>query len=88
MSKDKINRYTCPDGHQTITIDIDDGTTPMFLNCRTNACGKQATSSFYQVPDGLLPEYEWYKPTDIKKVEKISRDHVRRGGLLIRKIRK
>lgn len=87
MPKDKVNVYTCRDGHQTITVDIDQGTTPFMLSCRTPNCGKLARSCMYQCDQDLKPEYEWYKPTDIKKVEKVSREHVRMGGLLIRKIK-
>lgn len=84
--KGKINVYVCPQGHQTITIDKDEGTTPFKLGCRTPNCGQLATSQFYQVDQSLMPEYEWYKPTDIKKVAKNLKEHVRMGGLIIRKI--
>jgi len=32
--ENKINVYTCPKGHKTVTIDTDEGTTPMMLMCR------------------------------------------------------
>jgi hypothetical protein len=86
-SKPRINSYDCPRGHSTVTIDVDEGVTPMFLNCRTVNCGLQARSSFYHVPVGLKPEFEWYKPTDIKKLNPAEKEHVNKGGLLIRKIK-
>lgn len=86
----KINIYTCPNGHQTVTIDIDEGTTPMMLRCRQmlnqkHACTEMASSAWYNCDQSLTPEYEWYKP-DIKKVAKWEKEHVRMGGLLIRKL--
>lgn len=87
MSKGKINVYECPDGHQTVTIDLEDGTTPMMMNCRTPNCGKTSCSKWYRVDQNLKPEFEWFKPTDMKKLNPAERDHVQRGGLLIRKIK-
>lgn len=91
--KGKKNVYTCPHGHKTVTVDVDDGTTPFMLRCRQRAddgkhnCTEMARSSFYQVNQSLEAEFEWYKP-DIKKVSKSEKEHVRMGGLLIRKIKK
>lgn len=80
-----INCYTCSAGHKTVTIDRDEGTTPMFLNCQEQDCGKQAISSMYMDCDGLVPEHEWYKP-NILDVSPMDMEHVLMGGLLIRKI--
>lgn len=32
--KGRYNVYACPHKHYTVTIDVDDGTTPVFLGCR------------------------------------------------------
>lgn len=79
--KRRINVYTCASGHDTVTIDMDHGTTPMFLGCKT--CGKQATSHMYRCSQDLIPEWEWYapNPTDCAEYEL---DHVLSGGLLLR----
>ena len=97
--KGRYNVYTCPDGHHTVTLDVDDGVTPMFLACRHDGtetgCMKRATSSCY--PDGPLPEFlrekfeqfgwEWYRPSlkwaRRKGPEML--DHVLRGGLDLRR---
>lgn len=85
--KDKINVYTCPVGHQTITIDRDQGTTPFMMGCKHEGCKQMAQSCMYNnAVQSLTPEYEWYKPLDIKKVPKHFVEHVNMGGLLIRNI--
>lgn len=81
--KPRLNIYSCADGHDTVTIDKDHGTTPMFMDCKT--CGKQATSHWYNVPKGLIPTWEWYKP-NISDVNDYEMDHVLSGGLLLRPI--
>ena len=88
--RNKINTYTCPNGHVTVTISLDEGVTPFMLRCKQklNAkhdCTDFAKSAFYQCDQSLTPEYEWYKPIDIKKVSKDLREHVRNGGLILRK---
>jgi len=79
--------------HQIVTIDRDEGNTPMFIDCPV--CGSRATSSMYMVDQDLIPTHEWYKPTEryIQKLKKIDSgwarqtvDHCERGGLLFREI--
>lgn len=84
----KINTYTCSQGHVTVTVNKDTGTTPMMITCRTKNCGQTSRSAWYNCEQTLHPEYEWFKPVDIKKVSKHLREHVKLGGLLIRKIAK
>jgi len=36
----------------------------------------------------LPPEYEWYKPDSLKGLNPGEKEHVRKGGLLLRKIKK
>jgi hypothetical protein len=78
----KINTYTCENGHVTVTVDVDKGTTPMLLDCPK--CGKLSRSAWYKCDQNLKPEYEWYKPTG--NVHRRDREHVKAGGLLIRQI--
>lgn len=36
----RYNAYACDRGHHNLTLDLDEGTTPMFLTCRrTDGCG-------------------------------------------------
>jgi hypothetical protein len=92
--KGKINTYTCPAGHVTVTIDTDDGTTPMVLRCRQkhddgkHNCTEFAKSAWYRCDQSLPPEYEWYKPASTKGLHGDEKSHVEMGGLLIRKIKK
>lgn len=81
----KVNQYTCDTCGQTITtIDRDYGTTPFRLYCRvTDDCDGNMCSHHYMVDQTLTPDYEWYKPT---KAKGANREHVKLGGLLIRKI--
>ena len=60
----RINVYTCPKGHETITVDKDTGVTPMMLACKTEGCQEMGRSSFYRVPPGLTPTHEWYAPNE------------------------
>jgi hypothetical protein len=90
--KGKINVYTCPAGHKTVTIDTDDGVTPMMMGCRQKAddgkhnCTEFARSAWYRCDSTLTPEYEWYKPESMKGLNKAEKEHVVLGGLLLRKI--
>lgn len=89
----KINTYTCSQGHQIITIDRDEGVTPMFINCPF--CEKEgkeniSTSCMYSCPQDWVPTHEWYKPQheEIAMLREDFKDHIERGGLLFREIKK
>lgn len=94
----RINAYHCPVCRAYIvTVDIHEGTTPMFLSCRsTRGCRGQMYSMGYppqpwpaEAPKPI-PTWEWYTPVGAE-AEAVRRDpdawdHVRRGGLLIRPV--
>lgn len=88
----KINIYTCPAGHTTVTIDIDEGVTPMMIRCTKKAedgkhnCTEFARSAWYHCNQALTPEYVWYKPAFLNGLNKDEKEHVTKGGLLLRKI--
>jgi len=92
MLEPRINVYTCEKcGGYTTTVDVDEGVTPFFLRCRTTpGCDGFGHSSFY--PRDLKPKhipkptFEWYKPSGkkYKRLDAESKEHVDRGGLLIR----
>lgn len=91
MAANEKNAYTCGAcGRAMVTVDLEDGTTPMFLNC--DQCGGRASSLFYRVSPDLTPSYAWKKPTpaDILKyparVRSAMIDHVRMGGLCLYRI--
>lgn len=85
------NIYTCSTCKaKTVTVDIDKGTTPFMIACLECEPGGMAQSQMYQVPQKLLPSQEFYKP-DEKEYATLHadmREHVDRGGLLIRSIPK
>lgn len=89
----KINVYTCVKGHKTVTIDTDEGTTPMMLGCRQkdddgkHNCTQYAKSAWYNCDQSLKPEYEWYRPETTKGLNPAEKDHVSQGGLLLRKLK-
>lgn len=92
MSKGSINVYTCKKcGHQTITIDREEGVTPFIIGC--DSCKGESYSSFYRCSQGLTPTHEWFKPT-IEELKILYEgrmldgmiDHVEQGGLDLRKI--
>lgn len=93
MSRGKINVYTCPRGHRTVTRDADEGTSPMTIVCAEggHACMQGAWSAWYATDQTETPTHEWYRPT-IKAARRLDRripgtlDHVERGGLLLRPV--
>lgn len=89
MGKGGINQYICQTcGGVITTIDRDDGTTSFMLDCRvTPGCPGRMQSAVYLVDQTLTPNWEWYMPEKLPK-ERSMRQHVRMGGLLIRKIEK
>lgn len=90
----KINTYTCAAGHQTVTVDLVEGVTPMMLTCKQrhsdgkHDCTEMAMSAWYRCDQSLTPEYEWYKPENLKKLRPSEREHVKQGGLMLRKIKR
>lgn len=86
------NVYTCAECRgQIVTIDVDDGTTPMQIECKaTPGCTGGMFSSWYQVaPDAPAPSFEWYRPSAEETRQEERRvpgtaEHVRLGGLLLR----
>ncbi|GAB2762425.1 hypothetical protein [Nocardioides pakistanensis] len=85
----RYNGYKCDTCHGAwLTVDLDDGVTPMFSPCfRTEGCDGQAVSMGYPPgppPAGLVLLIEWFKPTTTRGLDPVLADHVRRGGLLRR----
>lgn len=87
-SKGKLNIYVCQScrGH-IVTRDVDDGVTPMFIQCRApRNCDGQMQSSMYRVFDQSMREdHQWYRPSAVEVLPEHWRSHVEMGGLLIRK---
>ena len=81
----RLNQYTCDTCGGTITtVDLHEGVTPMFLNCRaTEGCAGRMVSRIYRVEGEPEPQFEWYKPDKPKKSD---REYVELGGLLIRPV--
>lgn len=86
MPKGLKNIYQCPNGHILITIDTDEGTTPFMTMCPS--CGERSTSRVYRVPQDLIPTHEWYKAKIKKNMSEWTKDHIERGGLILRPIKK
>lgn len=106
------NAYWCQSCHgYVVTIDLDEGVTPMFLACRVkgepsdpaNDCQGRMHSMMYPeepwpATDGYdnpiptEPTWEWYKPfePELKRYrrrgDEATLEHVRKGGLLLRRI--
>lgn len=90
MGKGHNNTYVCPRGHRTVTVALEDGVTPFMLKCRSRGCNEFGQSSFFADEcQREKPTHEWYKPDlDAEKLSEEERDHVERGGLLLRIRRK
>lgn len=78
-----INVYACGK-HATWTRNADEGTTPFIIRCP--ACGAEAQSQFYRVPQDAPVSHEWYRPSNLQGLSPGEREHVQRGGLLLRQI--
>ena len=97
--KGKINAYICEDLHTTITENLHEGTTPMFITCRecekTSRTPRMATSRMYRVNQSLKATHEWYNPNGEELKQELANahplshagllEHVGKGGLLLRK---
>ena len=91
VSQPRENVYTCTAGHMTLKVDVDEGVTPFMTRCTHAGCRERATSACYprgpKPADYPAPSHEWYKPSrkEAKKLDAGSREHVKKGGLLMRK---
>jgi len=82
------NIYTCADcGGHIVTIDADTGVTPFMVRCKSPVCDGLMRSSMYRVFDqNMRADWEWYKPSAIEMLSDAARDHVNKGGLLMRRV--
>jgi len=84
----KKNVYVCQEcGHSTVTIDVDDGTTPFLTGCTKEGCKGTAQSQCYQVLEPLVPTHEWYRirdPNDRILQHPAAKWHHNHGGLFLR----
>lgn len=87
------NCYVCETCRGVLnTVHRVHGTTPFMLGCRATAgCRGWMRSQWYPPtrPTGVpAPSHEWYKPgkSGYRKLSPEMRDHVDRGGLLLRPI--
>ena len=84
----RVNCYTCPEGHVTKTQDVDAGVTPFMLACKHDECERMAVSSMYKdiCPD-IIVTHEWYRPDlkDTLKLKLTEIRHVLDGGLILRR---
>jgi len=91
-----LNAYKCNTcGQCIVTVDMDKGNTPHTMGCKaTQGCDGAMTSSGY--PRGPLPDdlkectvFEWYRPEanalGLFHEDQLIDEHVRGGGLLLRK---
>lgn len=93
------NYYKCKNpkcGKVVVTVDVDNGTTPMMLACPENRCGHKMMSAGYPeltkwpLSAQKTAEGEWYRvgPWERKKLKKkfpALHSHVMAGGLILRK---
>lgn len=86
-----VNAYRCKDCDGVIVTEhADAGTTPMFLACRLCDTGEMVSFGYPRgpIPRTLAakPRYVWYRPSkrEMKRLDPVLRDHVERGGLLLR----
>lgn len=79
------NAYECEEcGSYIVTVDREPGVTPFMVPCGN--CGAFAKSKFYRVQPYLEPTHEWYRPETLDDLKDWERQHVEKGGLLLRPI--
>lgn len=81
------NAYVCDRCRGVIfTRDMEEGVTPFMLPCLADvACIGLMASKMYRVPAGVVPHYQWRKPTaeEYARMTVSSRRHIDQGGLEI-----
>lgn len=88
QTQPRINKYTCDTCHgEIVTVDVDEGVTPMMLACRaTNKCGGRMFSHGYRVEGEPVPTHEWFKPKSLSGFSAAMKQHIRQGGLVLRAV--
>ena len=86
----KLNYYVCVSCRKiTATVDIDEGVTPMIIDCKAGTCNGDAHSTFYRTEGypKTAPTWEWYRPSWLGRLflDTANKWHVDQGGLLIRR---
>lgn len=82
-----INAYVCSNQHTLWTRNADAGTTPMLIPCPEPGCKTSAASKFYRVEQNAgLVTHEWYRHPKPSRLTPEQRQHVERGGLLLRRL--
>lgn len=86
----RVNFYRCERdfAHMTVTIDREPGVTPFMIRCPHCEEKNFAQSAGYRVATTLEPTHEWYRPDSFGELrdQPWALDHVKMGGLLLRKI--
>lgn len=83
--KEKKNAYQCEEcASWIVTIDREQGVTPFMVGC--GECGAMAQSKMYRVSGSMEPTHEWFRPETLDGLSQWTADHVRKGGLLLRRI--
>lgn len=83
----RINVYSCKNGHDLVTVDRHEGTTPMMIKCLE--CATPSLSRWYRVDQELKPTHEWVQP-DVSELQFMPtnlRAHVIGGGLILKEIK-
>lgn len=83
------NIYVCEKcGGGIVTINRDDGTTPFMIMCRAkDGCGGVMRSQFYPSNAVMfVADWEWFRPVSTKGYSPEMKDHIKNGGLVLRKI--
>ena len=85
----RYNVYACESGHHNLSMDVDEGVTPMFLTCRVDGCGARSSSMMYpkgEPPTHLFPvRIIWRRATngELKRERREGGEHYRLGGLAL-----
>lgn len=83
-----IRLYTCPNGHQHITIISGEGISSSAFLCPAWGCGEWAKKGHFDGDPDLRPSFQWFNPSaeDREELDEATLRYVDRGGLLIQRI--
>jgi hypothetical protein len=84
------NLYQCErdPSHLIVTVDLEAGVTPFLIECeRCKEEGHRASmkSAMYHLHAMTVATHEWYRPDSLAGFSRWTRDHLEKGGLILRK---
>lgn len=86
-TKGAKNVYQCEQcSRWIVTVNRDEGVTPFMIGCQFDCGGAMQSLMYPTIPESVEPSHEWYRPKHLRHRDEWTRDHIRRGGLVLRRL--